>query len=187
MQLEDKDKRELLRIARSSIESVLRRSPDESNAAQSGELLELRGVFVTLRKKGELRGCIGYGEPRFPLAQAVQEVAVKAAMEDPRFLPLSLKELASTDIEISVLSALAKVDDPQAIEVGKHGLVLDAGFARGLLLPGVPLEYHWTREEFLNHTATKAGLPADIWRTGQVRIYSFTTETFSDTELQHVQ
>ena len=93
MQLEDKDKRELLRIARSSIESVLRRSPDESNAAQSGELLELRGVFVTLRKKGELRGCIGCVEPRFPLAQAVQEVAVKAAMEDPRFLPLSLKEL----------------------------------------------------------------------------------------------
>jgi len=187
MQLEDKQKRELLRIARSSIESVLREISEPPDITRSALLDEPRGVFVTLRRQGELRGCIGYVEPRLPLARAAQEVAVKAATEDPRFLPLSLEELATTQIEISVLSPLVKVDDPQAIEVGKHGLVIDAGYARGLLLPSVPLEYHWTREEFLDHTATKAGLPADIWRTGRVRIFSFTTETFSETELHQVQ
>jgi AmmeMemoRadiSam system protein A len=186
MQLEEKEKRELLRIARSSIESALRRLHEETDAGGLAGLQEPRGVFVTLRRDGELRGCIGYVEARLPLVDAVKEVAAKAATEDPRFLPLSPRELASTQIEISVLSPLSRVDDPQAIEVGKHGLVIDAGFARGLLLPGVPLEYNWTREEFLNHTAMKAGLPPEIWQTGQVKIFTFTTETFSDSELHQV-
>jgi len=185
MQLEDKEKRELLRIARSSIDSVLRELHEEVNAG-TAQLQEPSGVFVTLRRGGELRGCIGYVEARLPLVEAVKEVAVKAAMEDPRFYPLSLKELGSIEIEISVLSPLLRITDPQAIEVGKHGLVIDAGFARGLLLPSVPVEYHWTREEFLGHTALKAGLPQDIWKTDQARIYSFTTETFSEAELHQV-
>lgn len=184
MQLEDKQKKELLRIARSSIHSVLRGISEAPELVASAELEEPRGVFVTLRSKGELRGCVGYVEPRLPLARAAQEVAAKAATEDPRFLPLSLKEFENTQIEISVLSPLTRVNDPQTIEVGKHGLVIDAGYSRGLLLPGVPLEYHWTREEFLDHTATKAGLPPGIWRTGKANIFSFTTETFSETMQQ---
>lgn len=185
MQLEDKEKRELLRVARSSIDSALRRPSGEISSGMA-RLQEPSGVFVTLRRGGELRGCIGYVEARLPLVEAVKEVAVKAATEDPRFSPLSLKELDSTEIEISVLSPLLRVTDIQTIEVGKHGLVIDAGFARGLLLPSVPVEYLWTREEFLEHTSLKAGLPPDIWKTSQARIYSFTTETFSEAELHQV-
>lgn len=186
MPLEDKEKQELLRIARSSIESTLRRFPGETSATGSSGPEESRGVFVTLRRNGELRGCIGYVEAHLPLVDAVREVAAKAAVEDPRFLPLSLKELPSTQIEISVLSPLSRVEDPQTIEIGRHGLVIDAGYARGLLLPGVPVEYNWTREEFLNHTAAKAGLPPEIWQTGQVKIFSFTAETFSETKSRQV-
>lgn len=185
MQLEDNEKRELLRIARSSIESVLRGIPEEVGS-DTANLRRLSGVFVTLRHSGELRGCIGYVEARIPLMDAVREVAVKAAMEDPRFFPLTLKELERVQLEISVLSPLEIVSDLQTIEVGKHGLVIDAGFARGLLLPSVPVEYRWTREEFLEHTAMKAGLPPEIWKTGRARIYSFTTETFSEAEFHQV-
>ena len=186
MLLGDTQKKELLRIARSGIKSFLRGVSDSSDIVSKSELNVPRGVFVTLRVKGELRGCIGYVEPRLPLAQAVREVAVKAATEDPRFLPLTVEELESTGIEISVLSPLTKIHDPQSVEVGKHGLVIDAGYARGLLLPSVAVEYRWTKEEFLDHTAIKAGLSPDIWRSGKVSIFSFTTESFSETELHHV-
>ncbi len=180
MHLAEKDKKELLRIARRSIESAVggaRSTPDKSG---SESLMEPSGVFVTLRQEGDLRGCIGYVEPKIPLIDAVKEVAVKAATEDPRFLPLSGKELDATQIEISVLSGLSQIEDTGTIEIGKHGLVIDAGFTRGLLLPGVAVEFHWTREQFLDHTAAKAGLSPEIWRTGQVRIFTFTTETFSE-------
>lgn len=180
MHLGDEDKRELLQIARASIEVTLDNLEKTSKRDLTPALKEPRGVFVTLRQEGDLRGCIGYVEPNLPLADAVREVAAKAAVEDPRFLPLTRRELDTTEIEISVLSPLSRVDDPASIEVGLHGVVVDAGFTRGLLLPSVAVEYHWTREQFLDHTATKAGLPPEIWRTGQVRIFTFTTETFSE-------
>jgi len=179
---EDGEKRDLLRIARASIESVFG-GERPTVPAGSAHLLERRGVFVTLRVGKELRGCIGYVEPRFPLAQAVEEVARKAAFEDPRFAPLDPEELPSVDIEISVLSPVEAVRDIAEIEVGKHGLILEAGMWKGLLLPHVPVEYGWDREQFLNHTALKAGLPAGAWRDEHTRLFRFTTETFSETEL----
>lgn len=183
MQLVDVEKRELLRIARMSIEAAIQGTPPIRNTTERESLRTPSGVFVTLRAKGELRGCIGYVEPRLPLVQAVAEVAVKSAFEDPRFMPLTLAELSSTEIEISVLSPLSKVTDINSIEVGRHGLVIDAGYTRGLLLPHVATEYVWDREQFLDHTALKAGLPAEIWRTGKVQVFSFTTTTFSESEL----
>jgi AmmeMemoRadiSam system protein A len=187
MALTDEERKALLQIARQSIESVLLHRPTKDLSGLQGELRELRGVFVTLKRHGELRGCIGYVEPRLPLAEAVQEVAQKAAFEDPRFLPLTMEEWPDVDIEISILSPLERVTDVQEIEVGKHGLVIDAGFTRGLLLPQVATEYHWDREQFLRHTAIKAGLPPDAWQKSGVRLYTFTTETFGETSASSVE
>ncbi len=183
MQLADEEKRELLRIARASIEEALKGHPPVECSPEQESLRQPCGVFVTLRQQGELRGCIGYVEPRFPLSQAVAEVAMKSAFDDPRFAPLTPRELPSTEIEISVLSPLSKVANIDSIEIGLHGLVIDAGYTRGLLLPHVATEYLWDRRQFLDHTAIKAGLPPEIWRTDKVQIYSFTTTTFSESEL----
>lgn len=187
MPLTDEERSELLQIARRSIESVLLNRPIQDLSGFQGELKEPRGVFVTLKMKGELRGCIGYVEPRLPLVDAVQEVAQKAAFEDPRFMPLTIEELPDVDIEISILSPLERVTDIHEIEVGKHGLVIDAGFTRGLLLPQVATEYQWNREQFLRHTAIKAGLPPDAWQKSGIRLYKFTTETFGETSASSVE
>ena len=182
MRLEESDKKELLRVARSSIESSLSKK-DMRFRTESPFLLKPQGAFVTLRIDQELRGCIGYVEAHLPLIDTVAEAAVKAALQDPRFPPLTSGELSSVQIEISVLSPLSKVVSPDTIQVGIHGLVIDDGFTRGLLLPGVAVEYHWTREEFLDHTAVKAGLAPDAWRSGRAKIFSFTTETFSESSV----
>jgi AmmeMemoRadiSam system protein A len=114
----------------------------------------------------------------------VEEVARKAAFEDPRFPPVRAEELPEISIEISFLSPLEKVRDISTIEVGKHGLVMEGGGRRGLLLPQVATEYKWNREEFLHHTAKKAGLPPESWRSMNVMLCSFTTDTFSEAEFQ---
>jgi uncharacterized protein len=183
MNLSYEEKRALLKIARSSIQSALDRKPFPLQDYKTDLLNQPSGVFVTLRIGENLRGCIGYVEPFFPLAQAVQEAAVKAAMEDPRFMPLTLIELANITIEISVLSPLSELQDPKKIEIGKHGLIIDDGYRRGLLLPQVATEYNWDREQFLNHTAAKAGLPPDAWKRKEAKLFSFTVEKFDESEL----
>jgi len=180
MELGFHEKRELLRLARRTIASALSGTPPEGSASLSGNLNRESGAFVTLRERGELRGCIGYVEAHSPLGIAVQEVSLKAAFEDPRFDPVTSKELRGLDIEISVLSPLTEVEDFHEIVVGIHGLLVDAGYTRGLLLPHVASEFLWTREQFLDHTCAKAGLPPETWRGGKVKIYRFTTETFSE-------
>jgi AmmeMemoRadiSam system protein A len=181
MQLSVADKKELLRIARDAIESALK-DTKQSEPGQHGEALNERcGAFVTLHIRGELRGCVGYIEARFPLSRTVREVAEKAAFEDPRFSPLTAEELEHVAIEISVLSPLRKIEDVKEIEVGKHGLVLDAGYTRGLLLPQVATEYDWNRDQFLSHTARKAGLQPDAWKQKGVAIFIFTSDVFSET------
>lgn len=180
MAFSEDERNELLHIARKSIRAALDGRPLPEVQTISNMLGQPRGVFVTLRLAGELRGCIGYVEPRLPLAEAVQEVAQKAAFEDPRFSHLSKEEFAQVELEISVLSPLERVSDIREIEVGKHGLVLDAGIARGLLLPQVATSSHWDREQFLRHTAIKAGLPPEAWQKSGVRLFTFTTETFAE-------
>ncbi|MGA3286829.1 MAG: AmmeMemoRadiSam system protein A [Bacteroidota bacterium] len=184
MNLTNEEKRVLLKIARSSIQSALGGKPLPQKEYKSESLSRPSGVFVTLRIGENLRGCIGYVEPLFPLAQATQEAAVKAAMEDPRFMPMTLAELAGITIEISVLSPLSELHDKMKIEIGKHGLVIDAGFRRGLLLPQVAIEYGWDREQFLKHTALKAGLPFDAWKRNEVKLFTFTVEKFEESEFE---
>lgn len=137
------------------------------------------GAFVTLKKRGELRGCIGTLECRRSLAEEVARVAVSAALEDPRFSPVWAAELDELDVEVSVLGPLEPVDpfDPAAIEIGRHGLVVEQGACRGLLLPQVATEWKMDRETFLAYTCAKAGLPADSWRQG-ARVYRFVAVVF---------
>ncbi|MBI3178988.1 MAG: AmmeMemoRadiSam system protein A [Deltaproteobacteria bacterium] len=138
-----------------------------------------RGCFVSLHRiSGELRGCIGTFELR-PLWEAVREMAVAAAIRDPRFTALTAAELAACVIEIS---ALTRPSAARAEEVrpGMHGLMVQRGLYRGVLLPQVAVEYGWDRETFLDHTCIKAGLPAAAWRDGSVTIEVFTAEVFSE-------
>ena len=182
MNLTDEEKRVLLKIVRSAISSALENKKPPLFKFRSEALDRPSGVFVTLRTGEDLRGCIGYIEPLFPLALAAQEVAVKAAMEDPRFMPLTPSELNKIIIEMSVLSPLSEIQDIETIEVGRHGLVIDAGYTRGLLLPQVAIEYKWDRRQFLKHTALKAGLPSDAWKRSEIKLFSFTVEKFDETE-----
>jgi AmmeMemoRadiSam system protein A len=180
MELSASDKKELLKLARMSIGYALGECSRPKKPEGGKALSEQCGAFVTLHLHGDLRGCIGYIEGRFPLTETIEEVAKKAAFEDPRFSPLTAEEFQAVEIEISVLSPLRKVTDIGEIQVGSHGLVIDAGYSRGLLLPQVATEYGWGREEFLSHTARKAGLAADAWKRKDVTLYLFTSDVFSE-------
>lgn len=184
MHLSDGDKVELLRIARRSVESVVGGHGVPIPKTTSQVLQEPCGAFVTITERGQLRGCIGYTEVAKPLAEVVSEVAAKAALDDPRFPPVSEEELEQIQLDISVLSPLEKVTEIEKIEVGKHGLLLEHGYFRGLLLPQVAVEYNWDRETFLQNTARKAGLPSDAWKDKSTTLYSFTAEVFSEEDLK---
>ena len=175
--LQDSDKAALLRLAR---ETILRRLRDEPlPALPCGSTLEQRcGAFVSLHRKGTLRGCIGLVMPVKPLNEVIREMALSAAFGDPRFKPLREEELADLDIEISVLTPLQQIDDPAMIDVGRHGLMIVKGRHSGLLLPQVAIEYGWDREAFLDNTCLKAGLEPGAWRDPDATIYTFAADVF---------
>jgi len=167
----------LLAIARQSIISRLtgtRFAPQ----ALTPRLAEPRGVFVTLYCGGALRGCIGYPFAAEPLYRAVAQAAAGAALDDPRFAPVSLEKSAQVRLSLSVLSPMMPIA-PGEIEIGRHGLMVSLGSARGLLLPQVAVEHGWTKEVFLENTCMKAGLPPDAWQHG-ARIEAFTAEVFAE-------
>lgn len=145
------------------------------------ELLVKRGVFVTLRTKKThtLRGCIGRPYPESPLAVAIIDSAISSAVSDPRFPSVNINELKNLSFEISVMSEpkLVEVSTPDEyadkIEIGKHGLIADSGYTRGLLLPQVATQYSWGVDEFLSHTCRKAGLSPNDWKKKHTKIYSF--------------
>jgi AmmeMemoRadiSam system protein A len=170
----------LLRIAREAIGAKLR-GQGVVPAAEDLGLREPRGAFVTLshRGSGELRGCIGYVEPLFPLAETVSRAAVGAALEDDRFPPVTAVELPSLSIELSVLEPPHPIR-AEEVEVGRHGLIVSRAGRRGLLLPQVPVEHGWDREAFLEHTCLKAGLPKDAWRRTDTELSGFAAEVFGD-------
>lgn len=172
----------LLKIARSSIESHLSGEPMPRYEITDPKLLERRGAFVTLHKNGNLRGCIGYIFPVKPLYQTVQEMAVAAAVDDPRFPPVRLEEMREIDIEISALTPLRRVRDITQIKVGTHGIYIKRGMNSGLLLPQVAVEYGWDREEFLAYTCQKAWLPPDAWKDEMTEIYIFSAQVFGEKE-----
>jgi AmmeMemoRadiSam system protein A len=176
--LNEADQQVLLRLARQAIEESVRECRLSEIDEPPSALREPCGAFVTLHKGGHLRGCIGYVEPLKPLFAAVRECAVAAALRDPRFEPVTPKELPALHLEISVLSPLVDIR-PDQIEVGRHGLLVSRGAQRGLLLPQVAVEWKWDRKHFLEETCLKAGLPPDAWRKG-ARIQAFTAQVFQE-------
>ena len=176
--LTENEKQILLITARESIASELEnRTPNFPEATV--RLEEELGSFVTLHIEGKLRGCIGHILPVRALIEDIKILAKESAFLDPRFLTLSLKELKNIDIEISVLSPL-KVSSPEKIVVGKHGIIMKNGYNSGVLLPQVPIEQGWNREEFLSYTCRKAGMQNDCWKDPNTQIETFTAVIFGE-------
>ena len=178
----DLDKEEqnfLLGLARRAVEKKLKTGKTLRAKVSDEKLREKKGAFVTIKVKGQLRGCIGYVQPHKQLFETIIEMAIAAATQDFRFSPLTLQDLPDTKFEISVLSLPEPVADPNDIEIGKHGIIISKGFNKGLLLPQVPEEYGWDRETFLQHGCLKAGLDPDEWKKGAL-IEAFTAQVFAE-------
>lgn len=173
--LSEDDRKGLLELARQAVEEAVCRKRLLEKVPRSGVFEQRCGAFVTLHVGKRLRGCIGVIVAKEPLGETVVRCAASAALEDPRFRPMQPEELATLEIEISLLSPLEPIR-PEEIEIGKHGLLVEQGFHRGLLLPQVATEHHLEREQFLKETCFKAGLPADSWKAPGTQIYGFTCE-----------
>ena len=178
--LTDAQKQELLAFARSTVEEYLGDGTRKDPLPAQGIYADECGAFVTLHKKGQLRGCIGNMVGHGPLIMTIREMAIAAATGDPRFHRVKAEEMSSIDIEISVLSPLELIKDVSRLEVGKHGILMKRGFYQGVLLPQVASEYGWDRETFLAHTCEKAGLPADAWKDSETEIYIFAADVFGE-------
>lgn len=177
--LSESDRRSLLELARRAItESVLFQKPLENGPA-GGVFSLKRGAFVTIHFRGRLRGCIGIVEAYEPLGDSIARCAASAALHDPRFSPVRAEELSHLHIEISLLSPLEPIH-PETIEIGRHGLIISHGERRGLLLPQVATEHKLTREQFLEETCRKAGLPPKAWQEPETKIEGFTCEVFAE-------
>ncbi|MBD3313462.1 TIGR00296 family protein [Candidatus Woesearchaeota archaeon] len=183
-----KQGRKLVKLARNSIETAF--TKDKIDLDDYDNFSEKQGVFVTLNKDSQLRGCIGFTEPIYELKRAIVEAARSAAFSDPRFPSLERDELDSITVEISVLTVpeLIEVDDPEEykdrIIIGSDGLVIKGSLGSGLLLPQVPVEWGWDEEEFLRNICMKAGLPDDAWKDSSTRLYKFQAQIFAEREPQ---
>jgi AmmeMemoRadiSam system protein A len=180
--LNEQEKIELLRMARSTLEAYLREGRFPAAEPSQPQLREKGGAFVTLERFGELRGCIGHLAADKPLFLTVQEMAIEAATGDPRFPAVTADELPDLEIEISVLADFRKIGDISEIKAGEHGLIVGDGRRRGLLLPQVATREGWDVLTFLSATCRKAGLPMDAWRKGGLVIETFTAEVFSEND-----
>lgn len=175
--LNESDQLLLLQHARQALQESVCHSPPKLLEVTPA-LAEPRGVFVTLHREGKLRGCIGVIEAVSSLAATTRYAAVAAALDDPRFFPVSPEEVPNLHIEVSVLSPMTNIQ-PDQIQIGVHGLLVSKGAQRGLLLPQVATGYSWTPERFLQKTCHKAGLPADAWKHG-ARIQAFTAQVMEE-------
>jgi len=173
------DKAQLLGLARSAVTEFVTRQTVVEDRTGNAKFLAPRGVFVTLKKRGELRGCIGYIEPVGPLGSSVVEMAIYAATRDPRFPPVDAAEARELSYEISVLTPLKEIANPALVVVGRHGIVISQAGRKGVLLPQVPVENGWDRETFLSQGCVKAGLAPDAWRKG-ARIAVFEAIVFHE-------
>jgi len=181
--LSKEQRKKLLQIARQTMEAYVttgkRLEVKEDDPLFNREM----GAFVTLHRRGQLRGCIGNIIGRGPLYLTVRDMAIQASTEDPRFAPVTASELADIDLEVSVLSELEEIDDPEKIEMGKHGVLVRDGFRSGVYLPQVATETGWSKKEFMSSLCSqKAGLPPDAWKTGTCKVYVFTAEVFGEKE-----
>ena len=168
----DPERETLLDLARRSVTAHVTNQPPPAIPPSPG-------VFVTLKRHHQLRGCLGTLDSPRSVVEDVLRLAAEAASDDPRFSPMTPDELPGTTLEISVLGPLAPVSAPRDITIGRHGLVVEQGYRRGLLLPQVASERSWSVVEFLRQTCIKAGLPPDAWERGAT-VYSFDAEVFGD-------
>jgi uncharacterized protein (TIGR00296 family) len=190
-ELSDEEGKFLIQLSRNTVKTYLEKGetlkPPENTPKK---FFEKCGVFVTIstlkRGRKELRGCIGYPYPTNPLVEAVIDAAIQASTQDPRFESMTAKELDNVVFEVSVLTPPEPVhtDKPEeyvkTIKVGEHGLIVEKGFYKGLLLPQVPVEWGWGEEEFLCQCCMKAGLPPDSWLTKGAKIYKFSAIVFEE-------
>lgn len=174
------EKKTLLRLARETISAKLNNEDLQIPAIIEKRLNQRTGVFVTLLKKGKLRGCIGYMQTDKPLYQSVQELAEAAAFHDPRFQPLKREELPDIQIEMSVLSGFEKISNIKRIKTRHHGILVRHGDYQGILLPQVAEKYNWGRETFLQHACVKANLPKEDWKNPETELFIFTAQIFEE-------
>jgi AmmeMemoRadiSam system protein B/AmmeMemoRadiSam system protein A len=179
--LSDRDKSELLALARKSVEQAVEQKEEyEPGASASEALNQDRGAFVTLSESGQLRGCIGYTSATKPLYLTVRDTATLAALRDPRFPPVSASELPLLEYEISVLSPLRRVMDVHQIKIGQDGLLMKNGDNKGLFLPQVPGEQKWNLQQYLEGTCHKAGMEPNCWKDADTDIFKFTAVVFGE-------
>jgi AmmeMemoRadiSam system protein A len=178
--LVESEKKTLLQVARDALTAAITTaSYFPADAAADSSLAQPGSAFVTIFRKGRLRGCIGQLSSKARLVDVVAHCAHAVASQDPRFRPVQPEELPEIDIEISVLSELSDIK-PEEIETGGHGLMVSSNSHRGVLLPQVAIQFHWNRIRFLEATCEKAGLSKDAWKNAGTRIQAFTAEVFSD-------
>ncbi len=188
--LPESDKRKLLELARSTIVSYLnhRNLPQVPEESLSSDLTRKAGAFVTLRKDGELRGCIGNFSSQSSLYQTVKEMAISAATRDTRFSPVTLREMEKINIEISVLSPMKRIASASEFRLGKDGIYIRKENRAGTFLPQVAEETGWTKEEFLGHCSRdKAGLEWDSWKERDVELYTYQALIFSEEEFRNAE
>ncbi|MCP4725510.1 MAG: AmmeMemoRadiSam system protein A [bacterium] len=179
--LSEETKAGLLQIARASIKAELRQSTTaEEEIFEKFELSDVSGIFVTIKNKGMLRGCIGHIHQESLTIETLKEVAASAAVNDPRFPSVTIDELEEIDIEITILSPFKLIEEKDEIEIGKHGLFIKSGYSQGLLLPQVAPENNFGKTEFLEHTCMKAGLGVNAWKEKETDIYIFSGEVFGE-------
>jgi uncharacterized protein len=179
--ISDRARRDLLYLARASLAAHFSGGPSPRLDSDRAETFgQPRGLFVTLRKAGQLRGCIGTLAPDGDLTRIVPEYALRAAFEDPRFPPLAADELSQCEIEISVLTSPRPIAGPDEVSVGQDGLIVEAGRRRGLLLPQVATEWGFDATRFVEAVCEKAGLAPGEWRSPGTRLWAFRAEVFGE-------
>jgi len=179
--MNDTQKQTLLKVARDTVEAVIKAEPTETPQSDDPELNAPCGCFVTLKNQGRLRGCIGRFISDSPLIELIAEMAKASATSDPRFFadPITAGELDQLDVEISVLSPLKRTDEPLSLRLGIDGIYIKRGHMSGCFLPQVATETGWSKEEFLSYCcAHKAGLAPDAWREPETEVYLFTADVF---------
>ena len=180
--LTGEEQQKLLQWARQRIEASVRdkKRPEIPHAELTGNLLSLHGAFVTLKKHGELRGCIGRMDFERPLWENVVAAAESSALEDPRFEPVRPEELPEIRLEVSVLNPPELIARAELFDARRHGIIVEKGWRHALLLPKVAQEYGWGAEKTLETVCLKAGLPPDAWRDSEARLQVFTAFDFAE-------
>jgi len=179
-ELNSQEQEILLAIARQAIIQGVETGEEYIEPREEKRLNQRNGCFVTIKQFGRLRGCIGNFQSELPLFREVAQMALASSTQDPRFYPMKQDDLDNFTLEISVLSPLQKIEDTSEIEVGRHGIYIEKGFHRGVLLPQVATEHNWDHDTFLQQTCMKAGLATNSWQAEDADIYIFSAQIFGE-------